>query len=167
MSFRSEVFARVGPFSPEVGCVAGKPVAGDETEFCLRAAALMPGAKIFYEPGAIIYHKIPKPRQTLNHLLRRSYGEGVGKAIIGTMANSNGQALGSETAYLRHLATQFLPSRVRGVLAARDVKQNLGQVAAVASTVAATGLGYALTRLQIATRRIDGPDLEDHDDRLG
>jgi hypothetical protein len=53
------------------------------------------------------------------------------------------------------------------VLAARDVKQNLGQVAAVASTVAATGLGYALTRLQIATRRIDGPDLEDHDDRLG
>ncbi|HEX7069396.1 MAG TPA: glycosyltransferase family 2 protein, partial [Rhodothermales bacterium] len=44
MSFRREVFDRVGAFNPDVGRIGLTPVGCEETELCIRAALAIPGA---------------------------------------------------------------------------------------------------------------------------
>jgi ADP-heptose:LPS heptosyltransferase len=53
MSFRKEVFERIGLFDERFG---GAVAAGEETDFCLRARKA--GFKLIYEPRAIAYHKL-------------------------------------------------------------------------------------------------------------
>ena len=167
MCFRRSALEAAGLFLTGVGYRAGRLLSGDDTEICMKIAHVRPGCKIIYEPKAIVRHKVPPNRQTIRYLFRRAYGEGVGKAIIRGMAACNDQALASEATYLRQLVTRFLPSAGRAALAGRDVKRNLGQVAAVAITVAATSLGYGVTRARLGRTGGSGALSEKHDDWAG
>lgn len=148
MSFRREVFNKVGGFSNNVGHRGGKPLGGEETDFCLRINSSFPEAKIIYDPQAIITHKVPAHRCTLNYLFRRAYGEGIGKAIINHQNRSIKSPIKVETGYLRYLLTGFLSQRLRK-LPSKDFAKILSQVCTVDLTIFATGLGYLVTRLRM------------------
>lgn len=151
MSFRRGVFERVGYFSPMVGHNRNL-LGGDETEFCLRVVSRLPGAKILYDPAAVVYHRVPRERCTAGHLLRRAYGEGVSKAWIRSMVTEKGVALADEGRHLRHLATSCA-GRILKMLTRGRIREGLGQGLAVFLAVAATGLGYAVSRFRLFSGR--------------
>jgi glycosyltransferase involved in cell wall biosynthesis len=76
MSFRREVFKKVGFFKTEIGRIGKKLLAGEEAEFSLRIKDKIPDSKIIFEPAAIVYHRVDKHKMKLGYLLERSFYEG-------------------------------------------------------------------------------------------
>ncbi len=154
MSFRREIFNTVGSFDDNVGHRGGKPLGGEETDFCMRITSSYPEAKIIYDPRVIISHKVPARRCTLRYLFQRSYGEGVGKAIINHQNRLVKAPIKVEMGYLRYLLTDFLPRGVRRLLS-KDFCRVLAQMYVVGLTIFATGLGYSVTRIRMMTHYDD------------
>ncbi|MDQ4051211.1 MAG: glycosyltransferase [Actinomycetota bacterium] len=80
----------------------------EDTELCLRMAALRPGGRWWVEPTAVVRHHVPLDRATLRFLWRRCRAEGAGKAELVRIA---GVAAGLSTE--REYTLKVLP---RGVL---------------------------------------------------
>jgi len=78
MSFRSEIFERVGGFIEDVGLQSrsAPQLANDETLFN-REAARHGSTGILYAPGIIVRHQIPAHRLELEYHEQRRYGQGV------------------------------------------------------------------------------------------
>ena len=144
MAFRRDVLTRLGGF--RVGRTGGDPISadGDDAELCVRIRAAFPKTVIFYEPAAEIHHYIPAGRLRIRYLIRKAFGQGVGKAMIRRMHPGNPDTLSAERSYVAHLATRFLSS-VGGHLARGRVRAGVGQLGAVVLAVAATTVGYVIT----------------------
>lgn len=143
MSFRTEVFQDAGLFKTELGRT-GTSGAGEETEFCMRIRQRMPGSLILYEPGAIVYHKVPPRRAAFKYLISRSFSGGLTAAYISKMYAASSQApLSTEKRYLRYLLTTALLERVRRLYKL----QVIAQTGAIIISIAGTGTGYVVGRL--------------------
>jgi GT2 family glycosyltransferase len=141
MCFRRDVLDRAGGFDARVG----GSVSGDDTEACLRILAADDRYRIVYDPEAVVRHKVPSERQTIRYILSRSWNEGAGKAIIQRLHPSHGQALASETSYLRDLAQRFLVVKLGGLLTG---KWDRGvHILTTLLSVSVVGCGFVATRL--------------------
>jgi GT2 family glycosyltransferase len=139
MAFRADVFETAGMFNPAIGRLGSLPLGCEETEFCLRVARAVPGARISLIGGAKIDHHVPAGRATASYLLRRCYFEGISKALVRRLGDD--RSLDTERTYLRHA----LPARMK-VGARRALKghlaDGLGPIAAMLGAVGAAGAGY-------------------------
>ena len=140
MAFRAGLFDTVGHFNPAIGRLGSLPLGCEETEFCLRAARAVCGARIALTAGAEIDHRVPAERATASYLLRRCYFEGISKALVRRLSDS--RSLDTERAYLRHALAARLKSSVRGVVSGRGAGDAAGQFAAVVGAVGAAAVGY-------------------------
>jgi len=147
MSFRREIFNRIGEFQTNIGSMYGRSIGGEETEFCLRITSGIPYAKIIYDPSAVISHKVPAKRCSLWYLFKRSYGEGEGKTIISYLNRRSGP-IKVEMSYLNYLLLDFIPKSLRKLFS-REFCRVSGQLLAVGTTLAGAALGYFMTRLKI------------------
>jgi len=141
MSFRREVFSRVGGFEQSLGRVGSRPLGCEETELCLRARAAWPQGRIVLEPAARVHHAVPDARGTWRYFRSRCYAEGLSKAAVARLAGA-GRGLASERRY----ATRTLPAGVaRGVSDAvlRRRPEGLTRAAAICVGLALTTAGYA------------------------
>ena len=144
MGVRKEAIAATGPFDTSFGRLAKGGQAGEEAELCLRLKHRLPGAKIIYDPEAVVRHKVPAWRGRWRYLVIRSYEEGRCKARIERLAQSFGnQVLSVEHTYLRHLLFHAIPSR----LARFWRPAALAQIAAIVLCIFSTGAGYLAGRL--------------------
>ena len=100
---------RVGMFNPAIGRLGSLPLGCEETEFCLRAARAVRGARIALTAGAEIDHRVPAARATASYLLRRCYFEGISKALVRRLGDS--RSLDTERAYLRNALVARLKSQ--------------------------------------------------------
>jgi glycosyltransferase involved in cell wall biosynthesis len=84
MSFRRTAFERVGLFSSVIGRNARvmRPLSCEETELCIRIRSAFPQSQIVYEPSAIVYHQVDRPRVTWRYFRERCYAEGVSKQLV-------------------------------------------------------------------------------------
>lgn len=103
MAFRRQVFEMVGYFSTDTGRVGNKLMGHDDTEFGIRATTQLTGTKIFYDPTAIVYHRVSENRINLNYILKRSYSEGLSKAFVLNSHQINKGTINTEKKYLRTL----------------------------------------------------------------
>lgn len=148
MSFRRDVFARVGGFHHAIGRVGARPVGCEETELCIRATRQIPGSQIMYDPAVHVRHYLPAGRARWSYFRARCYAEGLSKAIVAELAGAE-RGLASERSY----ATRTLPA---GVLAGvRDAVRErrlapLGRAAAIIAGLGLTGAGFAMG----STRRL-------------
>jgi glucosyl-dolichyl phosphate glucuronosyltransferase len=140
MAFRAGLFDTVGHFNPAIGRLGSLPLGCEETEFCLRAARAMRGARIALTAGAEIDHRVPAARATASYLLRRCYFEGISKALVRRLSDS--RSLDTERAYLRNALAARLKSSMRGVASRRRTGEAAGQFAAVIGAVGAAAAGY-------------------------
>ena len=135
MSFRREVFDRVGGFQEALGRTAGKLMGSEETELCIRALRAFPGRVLLYEPRAIVFHQVPEARARWRHFRARCYAEGMSKALVSHLVGA-GAGLATERAYV----VRTLP---------RAVVRYLGELARgdryAAARVAATVAGLGIT----------------------
>ncbi len=137
MSVRRDVFRTTGLFDTSFGRRKDWGT-GTESEFFLRMKQQLPDATVIYDPEAIVYHRVPDRRANLRYLVLRSYNEGFHKALIRhAFAAPAREVLATENAYLR-----YAMNSMTGKLARFYRRGNLGQAAAMMTSVAATGAGY-------------------------
>jgi len=138
MAFRRAAIVTAGGFSSTVGRVGNIPLGGEETELCIKIRQADPAARICYEPMSLVHHRVSADRGTWRYLRRRSFYEGVSKAVLSrTLGRSD--SLSSESSYL----TRVLPGaffRELGQVGHGGGKHAL----AIAVTVSMTVAGYAL-----------------------
>nr|WP_028652241.1 glycosyltransferase [Nocardioides halotolerans] len=138
MSVRREAFDRVGAFDEEVGRIGLIPLGNEETELCIRIRQRIAGARIVFEPTAVVHHRVTEARCSWSYLVARSHAEGVSKAV---MSRAVGTADG--TSEERSYATRVLP---RGV--ARELARlNLRGAAGIVTCLFVTTWWYVRSRL--------------------
>ena len=149
MSYRREVFERVGGFIPGLGRCGATPWGCEETELGIRVQAAIPGAVFVYDPTASVRHTVGPDRMKFRYFVRRCYAEGLSKAavsgIVGTQA-----ALASERAYVKRV----LPWGVIAGLCGLD--GNPLRAGAIVVGLMITAGGYLRGRLAGSTTRRGG-----------
>jgi hypothetical protein len=152
MSFRREVFERIGGFAEEIGRIGKNPLGCEETELCIRArqAWARTGEKIriVFEPRAEVDHRVSHDRVEWAYLRRRSWAEGLSKAAVAQLVGSE-DALSTERDYV----AKVLPRAVFRELRQRHV----ASAAAVVTALACTTAGYVRGRLPGATSGVRLP----------
>jgi GT2 family glycosyltransferase len=112
MSFRRSIFRDVGYFRSDIGRFGKALLCNEETEFSVRALKSIANSQILYEPSAVVHHSISKERGRLKYLWRRSFYEGLSKAII-TGKSFGSETLSTEDIYLKYLFSVSIPNRLK------------------------------------------------------
>ena len=99
MSMRRSVFDVVGTFDERIGRIGQVPLGCDETELCIRLGQTIPGARVVFEPSALVHHRVTEARTTWRYLRSRSYAEGLSKALIARLIGAS-DATAVESRYL-------------------------------------------------------------------
>lgn len=140
MSFRKSVFGKAGYFSTDIGRVGSKLAAHEDTEFSIRVTEKIPDHKILYDPDAVVHHKVPKSRANLKYVARRSFAEGVSKAIFSCQKSNPTSVLHVEKDYLRQLLSTGIPRRlIRGYK-----PENISQIITLSISTILVLFGYLL-----------------------
>lgn len=153
-SFRRDLFDD-GGFVTGIGrsAAVGRPIGGEETEFCIRAAAKRPGGIFLHDDAAAVTHHVPAARQSFSYFRSRCFAEGLSKAQV-TDSVGRDAGLASEWSY----STVTLP---RGVLrglgrALRGDITGLLTAAAIIIGLGYTTAGYVGATLSRRWREIRG-----------
>jgi len=115
MSFRREAFEKAGYFRCDIGRFGRKLLSGEEMEFSVRVLEKIPDSKIIYEPSAVVYHKIDEKKANLRYLCKRSFYEGLSKALITSARKKISTVLSSENQYLKYILKTAIPSRLKRI----------------------------------------------------
>jgi GT2 family glycosyltransferase len=142
MSFKKEVFERVGGFSQGFGfAMKGTSyVQGEEPELALRMEALM-GKRVIYNPELIVYHKVQERKTRPGVLFRRAFYQGYSKALIKRVSPSS-KSLETERSYLSDLLLKFIPRRVTALFSGTGAVTSLKQLVVLLVSIQAVGLGF-------------------------
>jgi GT2 family glycosyltransferase len=139
MSFRREVFARVGGFSCDIGRVGSTPLGCEETELSIRARRAFPRGVILHVPRAEVEHLVTSERTRFRYFCTRCWAEGLSKALVSQEVGST-RALASEWTYtLRTLPTGALSGLRDG---ARGDPTGVLRTCAIVIGLLATLAGY-------------------------
>jgi GT2 family glycosyltransferase len=141
MAFRRAAFERVGLFDTEIGRLGSVPLGCEETELCIRAAREIPGAQFVMVEGARIDHWVPQVRGEPRYLVRRSYYEGISKALVRTLGDA--RSLDTERAYVSRALPLEMIRSLRALITGPARSAAAGRIAAVLVGLAAAVVGYA------------------------
>jgi glucosyl-dolichyl phosphate glucuronosyltransferase len=130
MSYRREVFDLVGGFSEGLGRLGTRPLGCEETELAIRIGQRRPGARLLYDPSAVVHHLVPRHRARWPYFRARCYAEGRSKAVVSRLVGA-GDALASERDYVRRVlpravAAGLAPWRPAGLRSTATVLLGLG-----------------------------------------
>jgi O-antigen biosynthesis protein len=144
MSFRRAVFDHAGLFSETLGRGGNNAAGCEETELCIRALQCFPSARIIYDPGLTVLHRVARERLTHRYYRARCFAEGRSKASM-TTATGARDGLASERSHVLHT----LPAGVaRGVSDAfRGDRSGLSRSAAIIAGLVYTMAGFLLARV--------------------
>jgi GT2 family glycosyltransferase len=144
MSFRRGLLDRLGGFRHDLGRVGTRPLGGEETELCIRAARQHRDGRMLYAPAAAVRHHVPAQRGTWRYFRARCYAEGLSKAAVREHGGAEA-ALASERGYL----TSTIPAALLRPLRRGPDRARWVTVAALALGVASTVTGYCVGRARI------------------
>jgi glucosyl-dolichyl phosphate glucuronosyltransferase len=141
MSFRREVFARVGGFRSGIGRVGARPVGCEETELCIRIYHAYPHCVLLYEPRAAVRHRVRRDRMHWRYFRQRCFSEGLSKAQVARAVGASA-ALSNERRYTTRVLPRGVVQGVTRTVLGRDVRGGLGRVASITAGLAITTAGY-------------------------
>jgi GT2 family glycosyltransferase len=142
MSFLRSAFDRAGLFDSSVGrtFTSARPLGCEETEFSIRLRRLSPGARIIYEPLAVVYHHIDQSRGTWPYFLSRCRAEGCSKARVSRLSGASA-ALSTERSYVTHTILRAMRRELSGGFR-RGGKESLRRLAALSLGTLSATAGY-------------------------
>ncbi|MEM3105196.1 MAG: hypothetical protein QXD69_06820, partial [Candidatus Bathyarchaeia archaeon] len=105
----------------------------------------IPASKIIYDPSAIVYHRIPESRAKIKYFLKRSFYEGVSKALIVKSKRKSKDTLSSEQYYIKYLLNMAIPERLRRICK----PQSLCQLLVILLSIILVLAGYFITKLRL------------------
>jgi GT2 family glycosyltransferase len=143
MAFRADVFSRLGGWRQDLGRGQTK-TGGEEAELCLRLKSVLPGARIVYEPSAVVRHRVGRERSTLRYVFSYAFNEGIVRAQLRKYALAfDRQPLAAEHLFVQRLVLSVIPQRLRRISQAGAIAQTF--VTVVNTMLIAAG--YARGRL--------------------
>lgn len=158
MSFRREVFERVGGFAEDLGRVGTVPLGCEETELCIRARKDRPDGDILFEPAAAVSHRVTPERTTWKYFWSRCRAEGISKAAVATKVTADA-ALETERGYVARTLPRGL-ARLISELPRTPGRSARGIVGIIGGT-AVTAFGYATGRWHLrGSSPLDGAHSE-------
>jgi len=137
ISFRQAVFEELGGFDEQVGLAGDEHLQAEETELCIRMGQTFDRG-VLYNPDAVVEHKVFAYRTEFSWLLRRAFWQGYSKRAVETLDGSRGDA---ERDFLRHLALDAVPCRLRGLVSNPSLAA-VAQLCLLVALTLAVGLGY-------------------------
>ena len=139
MSFRKDVFEKIGNFDSRLGIVGNLMRTGEETEFSLRATNYIKNSKIVYDPDVIVYHKIFNFRKSISYLLKRCYSYGYAMGEINNGIGSDGN---TENSFLKFLIQKSYIDRIKKIMMMNNCLINLSQTFVITFFTICVGAGY-------------------------
>lgn len=142
MSFKREVFEKVGSFSQSFGFTrkGASCMQGEEPELALRMKNKL-GKGVIYNPELIVYHKVPQSKTRLRILLRRAFYQGYSKAWLRRLSPSP-KPLATEESYLKDLLFQYIPQRMKRLFLGTGLAAKMKQLLVLLAAIFAVGLGF-------------------------
>jgi GT2 family glycosyltransferase len=142
MSFRRSAFDQAGLFDSSVGrtVTSSRPLGCEETEFSIRLRRLSPGARIIYEPQAVVYHYVDQSRATWHYFLGRCRAEGCSKARVSRLSGASA-ALSAERSYVTHTIMRAVRRELGGVFRPGR-KDSMMRLVALSLGTLSTTAGY-------------------------
>jgi hypothetical protein len=113
---------------------------GEETELCQRIKMVFPSSMIVYNEAAIVYHRVPECRLSLNYIWTRSYNEGYYKAKIKKSRSEDLNTISTESDYLSFLLLKAIPLRIKNIGSINCLRQ----IMIILYCIVATGSGYLI-----------------------
>jgi glycosyltransferase involved in cell wall biosynthesis len=144
MLVKRSAFEVVDGFREDFGKIGNRSLPED-TDLCLRIAAVQENAIWMWDPAKVMKHRVPAGRATFRYLLSRCFLQGWGKAAMARM-----DGFGESTSSERYYALRTLPAGVRrGVVdAARGDLSGLARCGAITAAFSAAVAGWAWYLLQ-------------------
>lgn len=148
MSFRREVFSKVGLFNGAFGFAEKRKIylQGEEAELALRMQSRL-GKRVIYNQEIVVYHKVSAAKARLGALLKRAFYQGYTKAQLKVL-NTSPKPLAAEESYLRYLLFNRIPSRLRRVFVVSHRLTEIKQLLVLLASIIAVGLGFAYGHLR-------------------
>lgn len=143
MALSRETLRAAGYFDERIGSVNGERRGGEEAVFCLNIKNSIPEKQILYEPKAVVLHKVHVARAAIGYVIKRSYQEGVSKAVLERLVGSGG-SLTVEGSYLKYLVKNSVPRRLATLYRPSSFLQLWSIVLSVSATIA----GYAVQKFK-------------------
>ena len=107
LSFKRDVFLELGGFDPNVGRKGDRQIQAVEGEICTRMRRKY-GQGVYYNPEAVVEHKIFDYRTRATWLLNRSFWQGYSKRVMDILVP---EASGDKNDFLKRLLLEFAPER--------------------------------------------------------
>jgi GT2 family glycosyltransferase len=140
MSFRRDVILAAGGFDDRVGRVGRVPSGCEETELCIRAQQQDPAAVVWYEPAALVTHRVRPERATFAYFAARCRAEGGSKAAVAGLVGRD-QGLSSERNYVSATLPRACGDDFVAAVRGRDVA-GIARIGARVAGVLSSGWGY-------------------------
>jgi hypothetical protein len=142
-------FEVVDGFREDFGKIGNKSLPED-TDLCLRIAAVQDNAVWIWDPAKVMQHRVPAGRATFGYLMSRCFLQGWGKAAMARM-----DGFDESTSIERYYALRTLPAGVgRGLAdAVRGDVSGLGRSGAIIAAFSVTVSGYAWYLLEGLLRK--------------
>lgn len=169
MSIRRDILTSIGGFRTSFGCnkdegnaSAGwrlfQHYAGDEeTEFCIRVSQQLPGSVWLYTTSAVIRHRVSVQRTHRAYFLWRCYDEGLGKASLVRLHNTQ-VGLSSERAYAFKVLPRGVVRGLTDALLHRELS-GFARAGAIIAGLCATITGYVVGRISLHIVALRNTDL--------
>lgn len=138
MLVKRSAFEIVDGFREDFGKIGNKSLPED-TDLCLRIAAVEDNAVWIWDPAKVMKHRVPAGRATFGYLMSRCFLQGWGKAAMARMDGFN-----ESTSLERNYTLRILPAGVgRGLLdTVRGDVSGLGRSGAIIAAFTVTVGGY-------------------------
>jgi glucosyl-dolichyl phosphate glucuronosyltransferase len=140
MSFRRDVFTRIGGFRDEIGRVGARPSGCDETELCIRLRQRLPHALLIYSPLARVRHYVPAERARWAYFRARCLLEGRSKALVARLVGA-GDGIATERAYTLRTLPRGVARGLFDTLVRYD-PSGLARAGAISLGLMITTVGY-------------------------
>jgi len=149
MLVKRNAFEVVDGFREDFGKIGNRSLPED-TDLCLRIAAVQENAVWMWDPAKVMKHRVPAGRATFGYLLSRCFLQGWGKAAMARMDGFD-ESTSSERSY----AVRTLPAGVRHGLAdaVRGDFSGLARSGAIAAAFATAVAGYCWYELESLRHR--------------
>jgi glycosyltransferase involved in cell wall biosynthesis len=142
ISFRREVFQKIGGFDTRMGKKMKSMAQGEETELSMRMRSEY-GKGVYYNPEAIVYHHVFDYRIDFLTLLKRSFEQGRSRKFLEMVVKNKAHIMSGNNEYKGVIITGCL-ERIGNIIKLKTPARNLMQLICLVSFSSLIWIGYTL-----------------------